>query len=97
MKREYEHELSIEIDIHAEWLKVQEQLNHFHKRCQEIRDKLDDLHYESGYDFKRDAIEFFGIIVRVRKPKNPPRITVESGPPSIVSNSIDRTKRFLEI
>jgi hypothetical protein len=94
MKREYEHELSIEIDTHAEWLKVQEQLNHFHKRCQEMREKLDDHNYEPCYDFKRDAVEFFGIIVRVRKPQDPPRITVESSPPSIESNSIDQKRHF---
>ena len=94
MKRDYEHELSIEIDIHAEWLKIQEQLNHFHKRCQEMREKLNDRNYESSYDFKRDAIEFFGIIVRVRKPQDPPRITVESSPPSIESNSIGQKRRF---
>ena len=56
-KRGYEKELATEINVHAEWMKAQEQLKHFHKRCQEMRDKLDDPSYQPDYGFKREAIE----------------------------------------
>jgi hypothetical protein len=87
LKKGYECELNIEINVHAEWMQAQEKLKHFHKRCQEMREKLDDPNYEPDYDFKRDAIEFFGIIVRIRKAQDGQRIVVESSPPSIVSSS----------
>ena len=86
LKRGYERELSVENDMHEQWKKEQEQLNNFHRKCEEYREKIDDSNYEPDYDFKREAIEFFGIIVRVRREKDGDRTIVESTPPSIVSN-----------
>jgi hypothetical protein len=88
MKRGYENELKIEINIHEEWKKTQEQLNNFYKRCQEMRELIDDPSYEPDYEFKREAIKFFGIVVWVWKSDHHPRFEVESNPPSIVSTSI---------
>lgn len=87
-KRGYESELRREIDIHEEWKKAQEQLTHFHKRCQEMREKIDDPSYEPDYEFKRDAIRFFGIIVWGWKSDHDPRFVIESNPPSIVSSQV---------
>jgi DNA invertase Pin-like site-specific DNA recombinase len=87
-KRGFESELEIEINIHEEWSKAQDQLKNFHQKCDEYRKKMDDPSYKPDYDFKREAIEFFGIIVRIRKEKDGDRIVVESNPPSIVSNSV---------
>lgn len=84
-KQGYEKELNTETNIHDEWVKAQERLKHFHKRCQEMREQLDDPEFEPDYEFKRQAIEFFGIIVRVWKKGHEPRMEVESTPPSIVS------------
>ena len=86
LKRGYEHELTLENNIHEEWKKIQEQLKNFHRKCGEYRDKIDDHNYEPDYEFKREAIEFFGIVVRVRKGRNEDRMEAESNPPSIVSN-----------
>ncbi|MBA2288563.1 MAG: recombinase family protein [Ktedonobacteraceae bacterium] len=77
MKRGYENELSKEINVHAEWMKTQERLKHFHKRCQEMREQLDDPGYEPDYQFKREVIEFFGIVARVRKTDNELEINIE--------------------
>ncbi len=86
-KRGYEKELKTETNIHDEWMKTQERLKHFHKRCREMREQLDDPEFEPDYEFKRDAIEFFGIIVRVWKTDHKPRMEAES---SIVSTLVDR-------
>ncbi len=58
LKRGYENELNTEVNIHDEWMKVQEKLKHFHKRCQEMRERLDDPDYEPDYTFQREAVEF---------------------------------------
>ncbi len=89
-KKGYEKELSTEINMYDEWLKMQEKLDHFHKRCQEMREQLDDPEFKPDYDFKRQAIEFFGLVARVWKTDHNPRIAIESNPPSIVSNSVYR-------
>lgn len=88
LKRGYESELNTEINVHAEWMKAQEALRHFHKRCQEMREQLDDPDYEPGYEFKREAIKFFGIVAWIWKTDHDPRIVIESNPPSIVSNRV---------
>ncbi|HEU5375895.1 MAG TPA: recombinase zinc beta ribbon domain-containing protein, partial [Ktedonobacteraceae bacterium] len=87
-KKGYEKELRTEINMYDEWLKMQERLNHFHKRCQEMREKLDDPEFEPDYDFKREAIEFFGLVAKVWKTDHRPRIVVESNPPSIMSHTV---------
>jgi DNA invertase Pin-like site-specific DNA recombinase len=86
MKRGYEHELTLESNIHEEWEKEQEQLKNFHRKCDEYRKKIDDSTCEPDYEFKREAIEFFGVIVRVRHERDGKRMEAESNPPSIVSN-----------
>jgi DNA invertase Pin-like site-specific DNA recombinase len=88
-KEGYERELTKEINIHDEWMKAQERLKHFHKRCQEMREKLDDPNYEPDYEFKRDAIEYFDIIVRVWKTDHKPRMEAVS---SIVSTLLGRKR-----
>lgn len=85
-KRGYENELKIEIDVHQEWKKTQEQLSNFHKRCQKMREQIDDSACKPDYEFKRDAIRFFGIKVWVWKSDHSPRYQIESNPPSIVSH-----------
>src|SRR5260370_42328396 len=60
MKRGYENALTVEGNIHEGWKKEQEQLNNFHRKCDEYRKKIDDHNYEPDYEFKREAIEFFG-------------------------------------
>ena len=86
MKRGYEHELTLESNIHEEWKKAQEHLKNFHRKCDEYREIIDDLNYEPDYKFKREAIEFFGIVVRVWRKQDGHRMEAESNPPSIVSN-----------
>jgi DNA invertase Pin-like site-specific DNA recombinase len=87
LKRGYESEQKIEIDIHEEWKKTQEQLSNFYKRCQEMRERIDDPDYEPDYEFKREAIKFFGIMVWVWRTNHQPRFVVELNPPSIVSSA----------
>ncbi len=86
-KRAYESELAIEINVHEEWKKTQDQLRHFHKRCQEMREKLDDPNYDPDSKFKREALEFFGITVWVWKADHNPRIEIQSNPSFIVSRT----------
>ena len=92
-KRGYENELSKEINIHEEWRKTQEQLKNFHKRCEEIRKKLGDPSYEPDYQFKREVIEFFGIVARVKKGDKEPEINIELHTPSIVSSGTSRSRQ----
>jgi len=87
LKRGYEHELTLESNIHEEWKKAQEQLKNFHRKCEAYREKINDPHYEPDYEFKREAIDFFGIVIRVRQGRSEDRMEAESNPPSIVSNS----------
>jgi DNA invertase Pin-like site-specific DNA recombinase len=87
MKRGYETALNTEIDIHEEWRKTQEKLNHFHQRCQEMREKLDDPEFIADHKFKREAIEFFGIVVWVWKTDHRPRFEIELYTPSLASNT----------
>lgn len=87
MKRGYESALNTEIDVHEEWRKAQEKLNHFHKRCQEMHEKLDDPDFNPDHRFKREAIEFFGIVVWVWKTDHRPRFEIEYYTPSLASNT----------
>lgn len=87
LKRGYENELAVESNIHEEWRKEQDQLNNFHRKCDEYRKRIDDSGYEPDYKFKRDAIEFFGIVVWVHKKRDGNRFTIDSNPPSIVSKN----------
>ena len=87
LKKGYESELAKEINIHEEWRKIQDQLTHFHKRCQEMREKLDDLEYKPDDKFKREAIQFFGITAWVWKTNHKPRIEIQLNPPSIASGT----------
>jgi DNA invertase Pin-like site-specific DNA recombinase len=87
-KRGYEDELNKEISIHERWKSEQEKLKNFHKRCQEMREKLDDPNYEPDYDFKREAVEFFGITAVVWKPSHKPKLEIWCSPPGIVSENI---------
>lgn len=88
LKKGYESELAIEINVHEEWKKTQDQLRHFHKRCQEMRDKLDDPGYEPDNKFKREALEFFGITVWAWKANHNPRIEIHLNSPYIASSTI---------
>ena len=87
LKKGYESELKKEINIHDEWKKTQEQLNHFNKRCQQMLIQLNDPTYEVDYEFKREVIEFLGIIVRVWRSDHNPRFEIELNVPSIVSST----------
>ncbi len=87
LKRGYEHELTLESNIHEEWKKAQEQLKNFHRKCEEYREKIDDPDCEPDYEFKREAIDFFGIVIRVRQGRDEGRMEAESNPPSLVSNA----------
>ena len=86
LKRGYEHELTIERNVHDEWKKEQSQLKNFHRKCDEFCKKLTDPDYKADYQFRREAIEFFGIIVRVIREKDGERLSAEATPPSFVSN-----------
>ncbi len=86
MKRGYEQALRVESNIHEEWKKEQEQLRNFHRKCDEYREKIDDPNYEPDYEFKREAIEFFSIVVRVWRKRDGHRMEAASNPSSIVSN-----------
>jgi DNA invertase Pin-like site-specific DNA recombinase len=88
LKRGYENELAREINIHEEWRKAQDQLKYFHKRCQEMREKIDDPEYIPEGKFKREAIEFFGITAWIRKAGSDQRVEIQLNPPSIVSHTI---------
>lgn len=77
LKRGYEHELTMEGNIHGEWKKEQDQLKNFHRKCEEYREKINDPDYEPDYAFKRQAIEFFGIIIRVWRKRDGHRMEAE--------------------
>jgi len=82
-----EKELTVEINVHEEWIKMQEELKKFHRRGKEMREQLDDPDFKPDYKFMRDAIVYFGIVAMVWKANHDPRIDLQSNPPSIVSKS----------
>lgn len=82
-----EKELTVEINVHEEWRKAQEELKRFHRRCAEMREQLDDPEFQPDYKFMRDAIVYFGIVATVWKSGHKPRIDLQSKPPYIVSKS----------
>jgi hypothetical protein len=81
-------EQSVQINVHEEWKKAQKKLANFHKRCAEMRDKLDDPEFEADFEFKREAIEFFGIKAVVWKKEHKPHFDITSNPLDIVSMTI---------
>jgi hypothetical protein len=83
-----EKEQSIQIDIHKEWKKSQQKLANFHKRCTEMRDKLDDPEFEPDFAFQREAVEFFGIRAEVWHKSHKPHFDITCNPLDIVSMTI---------
>ncbi|HEY4388144.1 MAG TPA: recombinase family protein, partial [Ktedonobacteraceae bacterium] len=83
-----EKEQSIQIDIHEEWKKSQQKLANFHKRCTEMRDKLDDPEFEPDFAFQREAVEFFGIRAEVWHKSHKPHFDITCNPLDIVSMTI---------
>lgn len=81
----YLDELNNTQNTYEQWNKLQERLKEFHQRCAKMRDQLDDPDFESSYEFKRDACEFFGIQAVVWRQGHKPRFKIESNPPSIVT------------
>ncbi len=80
-----EKELSVQINVHEEWKKAQQKLANFHKRCQEMREKLDDPQFEPDFAFKREAVEFFGIRAIVWRKNHKPHFDITCSPLDIVS------------
>ncbi len=87
-KDSLEKELTIEINVHEEWMSLQEEVKKFHRRCAEMREQLDDPAFKPDYKFMRDAIIYFGIVATVWKANHKPRIDLQSNPPAIMSHSI---------
>jgi len=84
----YESELREEEISHTKWEELQVKLDKLHKFCADMREKIDDYTYTPTYKEKRDALEFFGILVKVSGGKGKPKLEVISNPPSIVSISV---------
>ena len=74
-----------EQEVQATYDKIQGKLLDFHKRCEEWREKLDDTQFIPPYQFKRDAIEFFGICAIVYPVGATPPFNTIIDPPSIMS------------
>src|SRR5712692_1280848 len=74
-----------EEEVQAKYDKVQRKLLDFHTRCEEWREKIDDKQFIPPYQFKRDAIEFFGICAIVHRVGSQPPFQIEIDPPSIMS------------
>ncbi len=81
----YESELQQEETSYMKWKELQIKLNKLHKFCADMREKLDDHTYMPTYKEKRDALEFFGVSVKVSGGKGKPKLEVTASPPSIIS------------
>lgn len=79
-------ELADEQLVQQEQKKLQDRIADFHKRCAEMREKLVDPEFTPDYDFKRDAIEFFGITATVWKHGAKRRYKFSCRPENIVSS-----------
>jgi len=77
--------LASEQAMQEKYNQVEQKLRAFHKRCDEWREKLDDLEFTPSYEFKRDAIVFFGITAIAYREGHKPRFLIERRVPSIVS------------
>src|SRR5260370_4886619 len=72
-------------NIDEEYRKEQEALALFAKRCEAMRASLADPTFEPSYEFKREALEYFGIKAVVWRTERNPRFQITCDPPSIVS------------
>jgi site-specific DNA recombinase len=78
-------ELANEQALQDKYTQLQDRIAAFHQRCLEWREKLDDAEFILDYDFKRDAVEFFGIHAIVYRYNGGQQFDIEVRPPSIVS------------
>lgn len=76
--------------IDKEFKKEQDALLVFEKRCETMRSQLENPDFEPTYEFKREALEYFGIKARVWRVDHKPHFIITYGPPSVVSVSSSR-------
>lgn len=76
------------VDLDTEYKKEQEALALFAKKCATMRTLVADPAYMPSYEFKREAIEYFGIKAHVWRVGHTPRYTISGNPPDIVSLSL---------
>jgi site-specific DNA recombinase len=67
------------------WEEAERALLEFEKWCDAVRSRLIDPEYKPTYEEKRNACEKIGIRVVLWRVEHDPRLTIEVGPPDIVS------------
>ncbi len=70
--------------LQEKYSKLQQRIAEFHQQCQEWREKLDDPQFTPSFQFKRDALQFFGMSVTVWKQGTEPRYGINIDLPQIV-------------
>jgi site-specific DNA recombinase len=83
-ENEAKSQLADEQAMQRKLAKLQDRIASFHQQCIEWREKLDDPQFTPSYDFKREAIRFFGITATVWKIGTLPRFVFHVDPPDIV-------------
>jgi len=73
-------QLADEQAFQDKYTKLQERIAQFHQQCRAWREKLDDPQFTPSFDFKREALLFFGISITVRKQGTEPRYMVYADP-----------------
>jgi len=84
LEHKYNSELIDDEKIHREWEKAQKELQKLHKKCADMREKLNNSTYEPDYKTKRDFIEFFGISAIIWRKEHTPKFKIEVKFPEIV-------------
>lgn len=78
------NQLADEQALQDKYTKLHQRIAEFHQQCQEWREKLNDSQFIPSFQFKRDALQFFGMSVIVWKQGTEPRYVINIDPPNIV-------------
>ncbi len=80
----YTRELASDEYEYEKWKIIEEKLNELHKKCADIREKLDDPDYNISYKDKRDILSFLGIQAIIWKKGHSPQFEIRCNPSDIV-------------
>jgi hypothetical protein len=83
-EQEARQDLADEQKMQQQYEQLQTRISEFHQQCQVWKEQLDNSEFIPSFQFKLDALLFFGISVKVWRAGAEPRYEIYTAPPEIV-------------
>lgn len=85
-EEEARQDLADEQKMQQQYEQLQTRIAEFHQQCQEWKEQLYNSEFIPSFQFKLDALLFFGISVKVWRAGTEPRYEIYTAPPEIVES-----------